>query len=378
MKQTDRKSPGHKRGMRSGEIADRLRARILDGTWLPGITLPARTALIDEYGSTAATVQQAMNILMREGFTRVNGRQATYVADRPPHRYRYAMVFAEPAGWIHANRFFHLLEEEASRRREDHEDPRCVEVHYGVEHHADNLEMRALARAVSHRALAGLILPGNPLATGLGDSPLCRSPHVPCVAFAPTGESAHWSSVRMVSFLEKAITFLAESGCRQVAVLTGHSPPARWQESIDAAVGACGLRTRPYWSLLAHREEPHGAAAIMRLLFQAAPPERPDGLVIADDNLVEDALAGIVAAGVRVPETLRIAAHCNFPWSIPSVVPVTRIGFCAQRLLDVCLAELERQQHGDPPRQIEVEPIFEDEITQTVPAMRAEPDGEAR
>ena len=36
--------------------------------------------------------------------------------------------------------------------------------------------------------------------------------------------------------------------------------------------------------------------------------ERPDGLVIWDDNLVDSALSGIVAAGVRVPDEVSVCA----------------------------------------------------------------------
>ncbi len=54
-----------------------------------------------------------------------------------------------------------------------------------------------------------------------------------------------------------------------------------------------------------------------RLLVQGAPGERPDGLVITDDNLVPDLTAGLAESGVKDV----VVAHTNFPHPTPSAVP---------------------------------------------------------
>ena len=51
--------------------------------------------------------------------------------------------------------------------------------------------------------------------------------------------------------------------------------------------------------------------------------DRPDALVITDDNLVPAATAGVLAAGRRVPADLEVVAHANFPHVTPSAVPAS-------------------------------------------------------
>ena len=67
--------------------------------------------------------------------------------------------------------------------------------------------------------------------------------------------------------------------------------------------------------------------ALVHLAFVVQQPERPDGLIVTDDNLLTSASEGLLAAGVRVPEEVSVVALTNFPNLVPSAVPVTRIGF---------------------------------------------------
>ena len=74
----------------------------------------------------------------------------------------------------------------------------------------------------------------------------------------------------------------------------------------------------------------------------------PDALLISDDNLVEHATAGLVAAGARVPEDVEVVAHCNFPWPTPSVLSVERLGYDAREVLDRCLRAIDDRRSGVP------------------------------
>jgi DNA-binding LacI/PurR family transcriptional regulator len=96
--------------------------------------------------------------------------------------------------------------------------------------------------------------------------------------------------------------------------------------------------------------------------------ERPDGLIVADDNLVEHASAGIVDAMVRVPDDLEMVAHCNFPWPTPSVVKARRLGYDAREVVDACIRLLDRQREHRGQRMSQTQPIparFEDELARS-------------
>ena len=92
--------------------------------------------------------------------------------------------------------------------------------------------------------------------------------------------------------------------------------------------------------------------------------ERPDALIITDDNLVEYAAAGVIAAGMRVPEELEVVAHCNFPWPTPSVVPVKRLGYEVTRILQACLDSIDLQRSGQKALPVtQIPAVFEEEVS---------------
>lgn len=63
------------------EIADDVRARIVDGRYAPGGRLPSNRELADAYDTTLATLRAALTRLADEGWVRVEHGNGTYVAD---------------------------------------------------------------------------------------------------------------------------------------------------------------------------------------------------------------------------------------------------------------------------------------------------------
>jgi len=76
----------------------------------------------------------------------------------------------------------------------------------------------------------------------------------------------------------------------------------------------------------------------LRVLLQLPRDERPDTMVIADDNLVEPLRGVLGDAG-----DLRIVAHCSYPELPLSAVPVHDVGFDLHTLMDECLRCLRRR-----------------------------------
>ena len=93
------------------------------------------------------------------------------------------------------------------------------------------------------------------------------------------------------------------------------------------------------------------------------PSQRPDGILIGDDNLVEYATAGLIDAGVKVPTEVEVVAHCNFPWPTPSVLPVKRLGYDVRECLRECIAAIDEQRGGSKTVSPHIVPArFEEEI----------------
>jgi DNA-binding LacI/PurR family transcriptional regulator len=90
------------------------------------------------------------------------------------------------------------------------------------------------------------------------------------------------------------------------------------------------------------------------------PGERPDGLVITDDNLVPELTAGLAESGVA---DLAVVAHTNFPYPTPSAVPVTRLGYDVAKLVTMSMEYVEQQRRGEtPPARTLVPAVWEGEV----------------
>ena len=135
--------PERKGGRNRHAMLAEVRNAIVSGVLAPGSRLPTRAEMERRFGASPHTVRRAIHQLRGEGFVRVSGRQATYVAAYPHHLYH--------SRWCLWRRC-----QAAAGYTGTEDEPRRVAVYSGVEDHVDNREMRALSAAVRAHALAGI------------------------------------------------------------------------------------------------------------------------------------------------------------------------------------------------------------------------------
>jgi DNA-binding LacI/PurR family transcriptional regulator len=168
----------------------------------------------------------------------------------------------------------------------------------------------------------------------------------------------------MELFIDRALDHLLSRGRKRIGFLTVTNTLPENLEFFESGVASRGMTTRPAWMQCVGWPEVRWASNCVQSMMQGARDERPDGLIIFDDNIQEHAAAGMMRAGVRVPEELEVVAHCNFPVSTASVLPLTRLGFDAGQILRLAIDHIDRQRQGKrvpaltlvPPR-FEHEPI---------------------
>jgi len=113
-------------------------------------------------------------------------------------------------------------------------------------------------------------------------------------------------------------------------------------------------------------ERPTWAREVTKLLFRAPPSERPDALLVADDNLLEPATRGLKEMGLRAPEDVLIIGHTNFPWPAPSHLPLLRLGYSATDMLNACIGNIDLTRQGRRPNQQTVlPPLFDESSAET-------------
>lgn len=350
-----------RRPIKHTAIIQALRARIVSGEFGPGSVLPNRETLQHSYRASRATIQQVFDELQSDGFVTTNGRGGTAVVPRPPHLHRIALVF--PPAHHYGNRFWSALDNEARAMAQRGE--REVVIHTGVAAGPDSPAYRQLLSEVESQRLAGLIFAALP--DQLANSPIWSSSIAKVVIRASSGAFPEPSIYPdQHSFVQRAIASLAGSGCRRIAALVVENFPV---DGLRRELAAAGLESAAHLIQAVPLSDPGWAKPLVQLLFNADQRVQPDGLVICDDNLVEHALAGLDAARVRVPEAVQVVAHCNFPWPVPSVLPVRRLGFDTGEVLRACLAQLDRRRAGQATDlQTTIAAHFEDETTSAVSA----------
>jgi DNA-binding LacI/PurR family transcriptional regulator len=307
-------------------------------------------------------VQRALEQLRRDGFIVVNGRQGTYVTQNPPHLTNYALVFAShpavPGDWT---RFMAALCNESLVLQEGKNYK--IDIYYNVNGHADSEDFQKLVHEVQTHRLAGIIFTSHPYL--VEHTPLLDESGIYRVAIMANQPNTGWPIVTPDpdSFWKKATQHLASVGCRRVAVVMPPRLEDLMSRPIEEYIREAGLSTEPEWMQIVHLGAPESARGIMHLLMHPRQTERPDGLIISDDNFVEHAMGGLVAAGVRVPEELQIVSHCNFPYQMPSVMPVTRLGYNVRQVVQSCIENIERQRGKEEVPPVSYIPaLFDEEV----------------
>jgi len=344
------------------EILAELRRRVIAGEYAPGSQFPTHDDLEKIFGASRVTVQKALNRLASDGYIFTKGRRGTFVAEFPPHLFHYGMVFpTRPSsnGWV---RFWTALANEAERIHSAQ--PRKMFCYNGIDGHTDNIDFQNLLLAVKRQQLAGLIFtfpPSRELLAAI----LREQPDLPVVALT-TGAEAHRYAVvdlDVIAFVDRALDFLHAQKRTRIAMMTvpWHAPA--YHAHFAAGLAARGMTSKPFWTQEIPPFVPSCAKNCAHLLLNAEQRTRPDGLIITDDNLVEYATSGLIAAGVSVPEDLSVVAHCNFPWPTPSVLPARRLGFDARQVLQACIETIDEKRRGEKSAAMKcVLPVFEDEI----------------
>lgn len=343
-------------------IVQSLRARIVDGHLKPGSRLPTRVELERHFGASPLTVQRALDKLGEDGFVRVNGRRGTFVADRPPHLSRYGVVYMQPVSDSrYSQRFFEALRSEVERA--DDSEEYTLPQFFDVNGHEDSEDYQRLLREVLANRVAGLIFTGQPYL--LMNTPLLSEPDIPRVAIMDPDPryACPVISTDTAGFLIRALDYFRSRGRTRVAFINQSGSPCASPVVLKALRERC-LTTRDYWCQNIHLLDVEAARNCAHLLMHEGQRERPDALIINDDNLVEPATRGLLAAGISVPDDIEIVAHCNFPYPTPALVPATRLGYDTRQIVAACIQSIDSQRRGEKniPEVTTISAIFESEL----------------
>ncbi len=344
-------------------IVMQLRSDIIERRFLPGELMPTRVELMKRFDVAPLTLQAAMTQLISEGFLAVGAaRHGTRIALSPPHLCHYKLVL--PPQPRTKSLYYQALVEEARQRSGPGTD-RFIGVFDGVRGHNDIEKYQKLVEDVSLRRLAGLLFFATSL-TEYRDTPLLTAPSLPRFAIATERQlpGVPKADFDFPSFFKRAAERLAARGARRPAVLAESSVAIGWlAEPIMSTLRAFGMTTPEPWVQFVQMSSPGSIAQCVQLLFFKENGQRPDGLIIADDNLVEHATLALRSVMGPEADALPVVAHANFPSIAPSHVRASRLGVDIRALFSIALDSIDAQIKGEPTTMFQlISNVFEEEI----------------
>ena len=156
----------------------------------------------------------------------------------------------------------------------------------------------------------------------------------------------------------QALAQLASRGRTRVAMVTYLLSRDGERRFIQQAA-EYGLTAAPYRIFSTYSNSADILRNAIHCMMRLPEEIRPDGLLIADDNLVEATVAGLHDAGTRVPDELDIVAMCNYPHLPTSALPICWLGTHTHELLQRCIALLNASRRGEAyPLVTHLPPVF--------------------
>jgi len=345
---------------KSDALVRLIRSRVVGGKMKPGTRLPNRIELFKELDVSPQTLQRALDRLVMDGFVIPRGRAGTFVADRPPHLHRVAMIFPDSIG-IGRNRFFRALQMAAEGVAAEAD--RTLLTFEGIDGHTESREFARLAEDVVRHRIAGMIFATNP--SELRGTPVLDEPDIPRVAFAATGMNdipTVFPDFRQL--ISRAVRRIAQQGGRRLGVLTHHQISPTDLEQMLGDLSSFGITTRREWQMGMAIDAPEWVHSGVRLLMSRPLLDRPDALLILDDHLTEPIMASLAEMKMLDPKDLIIVSHNNFPLPLAAEYPIIRIGFDARTMVRKCFDLITAQRTSDKVfgESLMIPAIFEEEL----------------
>ena len=330
-----------------------LRAHIQQTT-AAGSKLPAISELAHQLGVSANTVGSALAILKTEGLVDVRHGSGTYIRDRTEPTKHVALLsevdlLHSVTSYFHREMFCQLRS-------------LLLEAGHAVRYYVGTTVQGTVGVPYSDLA-AGQLMTELERVSAIGafimlrDEPWvapAKSRGIPIISNIPALGPAVNDDRN--DLMRRAVVALAGAGCRRVGYLGWDPPSCEYapvhqpglHEQMAQLAREHGFVTRQEWMSYAHHPSTTGAGWEEFCDVWRGTQEKPDGLVITDDQLLPGVFEALANVGVRVPEQLQLATHFTAGWSLPLPCPVIKIEYSpvdhARAMADLILGAL----RGEP------------------------------
>ncbi len=326
------------------QIADELRLQIIQGQTGPGEKLPTFDDLVTMFDTSRSIVQMAIGQLRDQGFVRSDGRRGMFVADYPPHLYRYGILFPGHPGDAYWSRFNNSLTQEAARLQSQTPGYR-FECYYDLNKN-ESASLNQLLEDAANHTLAGII--EMPFCDHVLEHPTIKHSGIPILYLFGPEDSDRLPSLTTDhhSFLvDNVMPKLIDMGAQNVATvsLADHPNP-----NMLSLIQNAGLYSKRSWIQYVSRDHTETIRRIVWLLFDEDANVRPDSLLVLDDNLLEHVMMGLADCNLQAGRDVFVFSQNNWPCDTPRMWPIQRFGVHTGQLLISACRLIEKMRDNQP------------------------------
>ena len=326
------------------QVAGYYRDLILRGELHPGDRLPPARALARELGVAEANVHYALGKLAGEGLIIRRPRAGSIVARRERGLHSVA-VFIPWRSLMRGEEFTRLLVRFLTDRFEE----------LGVDCHViydtpGGTGRNALQRLASERRIQGVVY-------RMINSDELKFYHALNIPFTGISYLSLTNRISLITaeLMEKMTEALSKAGCRSFGLLTtGNFSPVIIR-ALHRRAEAAGMKFRDEW--LFDRKHSSESFIVDRASFAwngiaylNALPERPEGLMLFSDDLVNGAAMAFYRSGVRVPQDYRLAIHHTRENPVLFPFECTLVQHSIAEIAAALVGQLTDLSEGRPPR----------------------------
>jgi len=320
------------------QTAERLRAKILSQC-KPGDLLDSETVLAKKLGVSVATMRSAMQILTQEGLVERRQKRGTIVLEPPTNRHVGILLELDI---VHprASQFYMRVTYRLRKRFADAQIP--VKLYFGDVAPGEDIAHTTCAdflkAAEDNKLSAAIGLASTPRDGWLETLQKRGVPAVGSLESYPYGVGFD-----MALIAEAGIKRLLAMGCRK-PVMIGLDWQTRSNELQDQifcdTLRSAGLSPDATRQIRRVNSGQPGAAWEAVRDFWIFSQEKPDGLLVADDTLLQDAVLALLELGIKVPQELKVVSHTNkgvqFFYPFPLTCLETDPEEMADSVFDMC------------------------------------------
>jgi DNA-binding LacI/PurR family transcriptional regulator len=319
------------------QVEIKLRKEILSGRWIPGQLLPGEMEMLSDLGVSRITVRQALGVLASEGLIVRKKSAGTFVAQKALKTGIIAITAVDrnltsKTGYSYQ----HMIE--VAKKNIDGVGYRTV---LAIGHGGTDQEFMSsitlLDRANRGNILGVLDTANNPLLLQrLEEEGICTvSISIP-VAISKYGVVLSYESMTQL-----AKETLNAHGIDDFALMDVEYPKVYAQ---DGTIDMGHYQNYPFiMSALDNREDrlisvrrsPNREDAYTAFVEWWKRPNRPRAIFFYDDALCDVATRAILDLGIKVPEELSIITHSNVGKTFHFPIPLTRLEFDLDEVMEL-------------------------------------------